>query len=100
MRGAGNGESSTSGVSIVVWLIAANCVAVTSQIIRLQQTDPAAWLFWDYAGRLAALAVLATSPAVRAAVYRPEWLRTSLAIIINWGLLLIPIFCATSIAGL
>jgi uncharacterized protein len=99
MRGAGNGERSASTRSIIAWMIVAGCAEVTSQIIRLQQTDPAVWLFWDYAGRLAALALLAADPAVRAAVYRPERLRISLAIVINRGLLLIPIFCATWVAG-
>jgi membrane protease YdiL (CAAX protease family) len=99
MRGAGNGESSTSAVSIIAWVIFAACAAVAAQVIRLQQTDPAAWIFWDYAGRLAALALLAANPAVRAAIYRSERLKISLAIVINCGLFLIPISCATWIAG-
>src|SRR3954449_12755065 len=99
MRGAGNGENSTSAASIIAWMVAAACAAVTSQIVRLQQTDPTAWLLWDYAGRLAALGLLAANPAVRATVYRPQCVKISLAIVINWGLLFIPIFCATSIAG-
>jgi membrane protease YdiL (CAAX protease family) len=84
---------------IVVWAIAAIGLNVLAQIVRLKQTDPAYWLFWDYAGRLAVLAVLAVHPSVRAAVYRRERLKISLAIVINWGLLLIPLFIAIRIAG-
>lgn len=80
-------------------MIVAGCATLASQIIRLQQTEPEAWLFWDYAGRLAVLALLAVNPAVRAAVYHPVPLKISLAIVINGGLLLIPISCATWIAG-
>jgi membrane protease YdiL (CAAX protease family) len=84
---------------IAGWTIAAIGLNVLFQIIRLQQTDPSAWLFWDYAGRLAVLAVLAVDPAVRAAVYRRERLKISLAIVINWGLLLIPISIGSWVAG-
>jgi membrane protease YdiL (CAAX protease family) len=99
MRGAGNGERSTSTIPIIAWMIAATCAEVASQVFRLQQTDPSAWLFWDYVGRLAALALLAANSEVRAAVYHPQRLRISLAIVINRGLLLIPILWATWIAG-
>jgi membrane protease YdiL (CAAX protease family) len=81
------------------WTISAIGLSVLFQIIRLQQADPASWLFWDYAGRLVVLAVLAIDPAVRAVVYRRDRLRISLAIVINWGLLLIPILLAAYIAA-
>ncbi len=84
---------------IVGWTIAAIGLNVLCQIMRLQQTNPASWLFWDYAGRLAVLAMLAIHPAVRAAVYRSERLEISLAIVINWGLLFVPFFIAARIAG-
>src|SRR3569623_1382303 len=84
---------------IVGWTIAAICLNVLFQIVRLQQADPPTWLFWDYAGRLAVLAVLAVNPAVRAAIYRRERLKISPAIVINWGLLLIPISFATDTAA-
>ena len=33
-----------------VWFVAALVPMVASQIVRLQQSDPATWMFWDYAG--------------------------------------------------
>jgi uncharacterized protein len=41
----------------------------------LQQSDPATWIFWDYAGRLGALAVLAAIPSARIVTFRWERLR-------------------------
>lgn len=43
---------------------------VGSQILRLYQSDAAAWLAFDYGGRILALAVLAAIPAVRAVAFR------------------------------
>jgi uncharacterized protein len=55
-----------SAVSVTsLWFPVAILPMVTSQIVRLQQSDPAAWIFWDYAGRLGALAVLAAIPYAR-----------------------------------
>jgi len=99
MTDASNAVQTMAARPILAWTIAAICLDVLSQTIRLQQTDPGAWLFWDYAGRLAVLAVLAADPAVRRAVYRRDRLKISLAIVINGGLLLIPISCATWIAA-
>lgn len=99
MASAGNDRQSAASRTIIVWMIATTGAELVSQIIRLQQTAPPAWLFWDYAGRVAALALLAANPAVRGAVYRAEPLRISLAIVINWGLLLIPICGAAIVAG-
>jgi membrane protease YdiL (CAAX protease family) len=42
-----------------IWFVAAFIPMVASQVLRLHQHDPAGWLFWDYAGRLGGLAVLA-----------------------------------------
>lgn len=50
-------------------MMVAGCAEVTSQILRLQQTEPEGWLIWDYAGRIATMALLAANPAVRAAAY-------------------------------
>ena len=50
---------------------------VASQILRLQQSDPAAWIFWDYAGRLGALAILSAIPSARTAAFR--WRRLRIA---------------------
>jgi uncharacterized protein len=48
---------------------------VACQIVRLQQNDAGAWMFWDYAGRLGGLAVLAVIPSARAVAFRREQLR-------------------------
>ncbi|MCK1387143.1 CPBP family intramembrane glutamic endopeptidase [Bradyrhizobium sp. 21] len=58
-----------------LWFAAALFPMVVSQIIRLQQSDPAAWIVWDYAGRLGALAVLSAIPAARTIAFRFEPLR-------------------------
>jgi len=52
-------------VAAPLWFFAALVPMVASQIVRLRQSDPAAWIFWDYAGRLGALAVLGTIAAAR-----------------------------------
>lgn len=55
---------------------------VASQLVRLGQTEASAWLLWDYAGRLAALAVLAAIPSARRIAFQreesrfPPWLST------------------------
>jgi membrane protease YdiL (CAAX protease family) len=100
MRSAGNGAVSVPAVRpIIVWLLLVLCFEVAVQIIRLQQTDPAAWLFWDYIGRVGTLLLLAINPDMRAAAFRRERLQISLAIVINWGLLLIPISWAALAFG-
>jgi len=53
---------------------------VVSQTVRLQQSNPATWIFWDYAGRLGALAVLGAISSARTVAFRPERLRTT-----PWG---------------
>ncbi|WP_063682582.1 CPBP family intramembrane glutamic endopeptidase [Bradyrhizobium stylosanthis] len=58
-----------------LWFAAALIPMVVSQIVRLQQSDPAAWIVWDYAGRLGALAVLCAIPAARKIAFRFESLR-------------------------
>jgi membrane protease YdiL (CAAX protease family) len=55
-----------------LWMAAALFPMVVSQIVRLQQSDPAAWIFWDYAGRLGALAVLGAIPSARTIAFRFE----------------------------
>ena len=61
-----------------LWFPVAILPMVASQIVRLQQSDPAAWIFWDYAGRLAALAVLAFIPLARKIAFRRERLQINL----------------------
>jgi uncharacterized protein len=59
------------------WFAAALVPMVAAQLLRLQQTDPAAWLFWDYAGRIAALTVLVAIPSARTIAFQHEELRPS-----------------------
>jgi hypothetical protein len=55
-----------------IWFALALAPAVLSQIVRMQQIDPVAWLACDYAGRLGSLAVLAVIPAARMVAFRRE----------------------------
>lgn len=50
---------------------------VASQLARLHQTEPVAWILWDYAGRIGALAVLAATPPARAIAFQRERLDAS-----------------------
>jgi CAAX protease family protein len=60
-----------------LWFLAVLFPMVASQILRLQQSDTATWIFWDYAGRLGALAVLVVIPSARAVAFRNQHLRMS-----------------------
>lgn len=60
-----------------LWFVAALVPLVMSQIVRLEQSDPATWISWDYAGRLGALAVLGAIPSARAVAFQRERLRMS-----------------------
>ena len=64
--------SNQHSVSIVqaAWLAAVLAVMVASQIIRTHQADAGSWIFWDYAGRLGGLMMLAILPATRAVAFR------------------------------
>lgn len=69
-----------------VWFAIALVPMIVSEIMRLSQRDAAAWLAWDYAGRIAALAVLAAVPAVRKLAFRLEavrvgWFETGLWVV-------------------
>src|SRR5512136_2396270 len=61
-----------------LWFVAALVPMVLSQIVRLKQSDPTTWIFWDYAGRLGALAVLGAIPSARMITFRWERLRMAL----------------------
>jgi uncharacterized protein len=61
-----------------LWFPIAILPIAASQIVRLQESDPAAWIFWDYAGRLGALAVLAAIPFARKIAFGRERLRITL----------------------
>lgn len=69
-----------------LWFLAAILPLGASQIVRLQQSDPAAWVFWDYAGRLGALAVLGAIPSARKVAFGREHLRISLGEAAAWVL--------------
>jgi CAAX protease family protein len=55
-----------------IWFGLALAPAIVSQIVRVPQTDPVAWLACDYAGRLGSLAVLAVIPTARMVAFRRE----------------------------
>ena len=64
-----------------IWFVAAFIPMVASQVLRLHQHDPGGWLFWDYAGRLGALAVLAALAwpvAFRREKLRMPWIQIPL----------------------
>jgi uncharacterized protein len=61
-----------------IWFVAAVIPMVVSQVVRLQQSDPAMWIFWDYAGRLGALTVLGAIRSARLVAFRWERLRIAL----------------------
>jgi uncharacterized protein len=61
-----------------VWFTAALIPMIASQIIRLYQHDAAAWILWDYLGRICGLAVLAAIPSARAVAFRREALGMAL----------------------
>ena len=72
--------------AIPLWFVAALAVMVASQLVRLEQTAPWAWLTCDYAGRLGALAVLWISPAARAIAFTPQRREISVAQAIAWAI--------------
>jgi membrane protease YdiL (CAAX protease family) len=68
----------------LLWFVAALTPMVLSQIVRLHQSDPTPWIFWDYAGRVGALAVLATIPSARRVAFQREKLRIKYWEAANW----------------
>jgi uncharacterized protein len=67
-----------------VWFVAALIPMVASQILRLQQSDPAAWIFWDYSGRLGTLGMLAAIPSLRMVAFRWDKLQIALWEAVLW----------------
>ena len=67
-----------------LWFVVALFPMVASQIIRLQQSDPASWIFWDYDGRLGALAVLTSIPSARIVAFRLGHLRIARWEAVSW----------------
>jgi CAAX protease family protein len=66
---------SLRAIPALLWFVAALVPMVVSQIVRLEQSDPATWIAWDYAGRIGALAVLGAIPSARTAAFQWERLR-------------------------
>jgi uncharacterized protein len=81
-KGCGNNRSIARPLiwSFVLALIA----LVASQVMRLHQHQAASWLLWDYAGRIAALTVLAALPSARVAAFRIGKRQISLFEIVLW----------------
>jgi hypothetical protein len=84
-----------------LWFVVALFPMVASQIIRLQQSDPASWIFWDYAGRLGALAVLTSIPSARIVAFRWEHLRIARWEAVSWivGIVLVDTICVVGFGG-
>jgi membrane protease YdiL (CAAX protease family) len=71
-------------VIVPVLFAAAIVPMVALPFLRLRYTDPAAWLFWDYAGRLCTLHVLIAIPALREIAYHPQTRRVPLWEVALW----------------
>ena len=64
-----------------IWFVTAFIPMVASQVLRLRHLDAGGWLFWDYAGRLGGLAVLAAMAwpvAFRGETLRMPWMQVAL----------------------
>jgi hypothetical protein len=68
---------SSRAIPAPLWLVAALMPMVASQIVRLEQSDPTTWIAWDYAGRVAALAVLGTIPCAQTVAFQWKRLQTT-----------------------
>jgi membrane protease YdiL (CAAX protease family) len=66
------------------WFVAAIIPMVASQVVRLHQHDPGAWIFCDYAGRIGGLAMLAVIPPARAIAFRRQRVRMALYEVALW----------------
>jgi len=77
-------RAAQSGGEVAVF--AAVAVGFIGQIVRLQQTDPLAWLAADYLMRIACLAILAAPPALRKQVYAHEWRDVHFVEMVFWAL--------------
>ena len=63
-------KATNQDIDALVWFVAALIPMTVSQIVRLHQLDPTAWLCWDYAGRIGALAALAAIPSARTVAFQ------------------------------
>jgi membrane protease YdiL (CAAX protease family) len=66
------------------WFLLALVPAVASQIVRMGQTDPVAWIACDYAGRLGTLVILALIPAARSVAFARETREVSWSELAIW----------------
>ena len=71
-------------MSAPTWFITVLSAMIASQIVRLHQQDAGSWILWDYAGRLAGLAMLVAIPSARAVAFRRDKLRMSLSTTSLW----------------
>ncbi len=65
-------------IHALLWFGAALIPMVASQTLRLQQSYPAIWIFWDYAGRIGTLAMLVAIPLMRTVAFRREKIQIAL----------------------
>ena len=75
---------SSRAIPGLIWFVAALVPMVASQIVRLHQHDQGTWIFWDYAGRLGGLSILAAIPSARAVAFRWERLRMAPWKVVLW----------------
>ena len=61
-----------------IWFASALVPMIASQIVRLHQHDAAAWILWDYFGRIGGIAILAAIPSAREVPFRRERLEMAL----------------------
>src|SRR5262249_14855331 len=67
-----------------LWFMAALVPMAVSQIVRLEQSDPATWIAWDYGGRVGALAVLGAIPSARIVTFQWERLLMTYWQVASW----------------
>ncbi|MCD9111105.1 hypothetical protein [Bradyrhizobium japonicum] len=87
-RSSGNSKERANSRSItqplIWWFVLALMALVASQVMRLHQHQALSWLLWDYAGRIAALTILAAVPSARIAAFRTGERQISLFEIVLW----------------
>jgi hypothetical protein len=84
MAGTNNKSGLMRAIPAPVWFVAALLPMAASQLVRIQQTDPTAWIACDYAGRFGAIAVLAAIPVARAVAFQRSRLAISIWEVAAW----------------
>src|SRR5690348_16339032 len=82
-------DKGRAGIVPMAWFATALIPMIASQVVRLHQSQAANWIFWDYAGRVGAMAILAAIPAARAVAFRWRKRQTSLREITVWILIIL-----------